>query len=145
MSKLRPKDLANYRMQQWIRQGKYCPLCFLFIDYQDAVLDHDHKAGHLRAVLHRSCNHAEGSVKNWAKRSKSPTVEAFLANVLAYWNTDFSMHPRHPTHQSLMEKRVKELEAKLKKGARRVPMERWANELALLKLTIKGDLNCNTP
>ena len=50
------------------KQGGCCGLCHRHIEPQDAVLDHDHSTGRVRAVLHRGCNSLEGKMTNAIKR-----------------------------------------------------------------------------
>lgn len=79
-----------------LKENPICPLCHEIIEPDEAALDHCHDTGHVRRVLHRSCNHAEGVVKKAIRRSRSRSPEEFLANLLCYWDTDFSANPIHP-------------------------------------------------
>jgi len=90
------------------QQGK-CPLCGLPLEI-DAVLDHDHASGDVRAVLHRWCNSVLGRIENWPRRvGKGVAPLAFLANALAYLE-HHAAHPsgvKHPTFKTPDEKRTR--------------------------------------
>lgn len=69
--------LSRTSMRAWAArhlktvQMNLCPLCGEFIDLRikgEGVIDHNHKTGEIRGVLHRSCNAAEGKVTNAAAR-----------------------------------------------------------------------------
>lgn len=61
MAKSAVSAIRNAQLQ---RQNFKCPLCLETIATDDAVLDHCHKTGSNRAVLHRGCNAALGKVEN---------------------------------------------------------------------------------
>ena len=75
-----------------VEQNNLCPLCGQFIDLRikgEGVIDHDHKSGEVRGVLHRSCNAAEGKISNaaarWGAKQSSPeAVAAYLERVVLY-------------------------------------------------------------
>jgi hypothetical protein len=98
MNKLRPVDVAAYRQRLLKKQRYICPLCKDKIRPEEAALDHDHKSGHIRAVLHRNCNGIEGRVINWTRRVGRTDPESYLRNLLKYWKRDYSHHPLHPNH-----------------------------------------------
>ena len=93
------KEIKDYRLAQLKRQRHKCPLCGERIEEAEATLDHCHVTGHVRKVLHRSCNAAEGKILHWAKvRSRGDDHILFLRNLIKYWKSDFSDTPVHPTH-----------------------------------------------
>ena len=97
--KLKTSEIKGYREQQLKKQRGICPLCKTAIKPEEATLDHCHKEGHVRQVLHRSCNGAEGRILSWAgKRSRGDDPVEFLRAVIRYWQKDFSKNPLHPTH-----------------------------------------------
>lgn len=113
---LKQKDLSDYRQQLWKDQSGMCPLCYKYIPYEKAVLDHCHTTGHIRAVLHGNCNGAEGKVKNRAARSGIGYV-AFLESLLSYWSKyygDNLIHPKHLSKEQKEIKRIKKVISKLK-------------------------------
>lgn len=94
-------------------QQGLCLVCMKPIDITvkgEAVLDHCHQTGHVRGVLHRSCNSALGKMDNalgrWAAKSmKYEDIMPILANVLSYYNM-----PKHEiiyhSHKSEDDKRA---------------------------------------
>lgn len=107
MLRIKPSELKKFRTDQWERQNKICPLCSKEILPEESVMDHDHKNGNVRRVLHRSCNMVEGKILSYCKRSKSDDPVDFLQNLIRYWQTDFSSEPEHPGHQNEIIKRFK--------------------------------------
>ena len=113
--KLRPKDLAAYRLEMLKKQGFQCPLCLNQIAPEEACLDHDHDTGHIRFVLHRSCNSAEGRILSWAKRSRADDKYEFLKNLYDMHRKDYRSNPIHPTYLTPNEKEIKKLKKHQKK------------------------------
>jgi hypothetical protein len=74
------------------------------------VLDHDHKGGHIRAVLHRGCNALLGRIENNAPRHglKTEQLINFLTGAARY--IDVHQENRtgliHPTHKTAEEKEI---------------------------------------
>jgi len=93
---MKHREIADYRNAQLIEQNYICPLCELPIDPKQAALDHCHKTGMIRMVLHNNCNGLEGRLNKWANRSKADK-KVFMQNVLDYWDIEFDnpIHPRH--------------------------------------------------
>lgn len=96
---LKTSEIKTYREAALKRQKGICPLCGLDILVEEATLDHCHVTGHVRKVLHRSCNSAEGKILHWAgARSRGDDPKLFLRNLLKYWEGKYSTHPIHPRH-----------------------------------------------
>ena len=116
--RIKQSELKSWRDKFLHEQFNYCLLCGRKIE-SDPVLDHCHDTGHLRGVLHRQCNHAEGRIKDWIKRTGKETVPFdFLLRLAGYINQDYSKNPIHPTHKTEQEKeilRLKRLRSKVKK------------------------------
>lgn len=103
---LTTNKIKPYREKRLEEQGGICPLCGLEIEDGQATLDHCHDSGHVRQVLHRSCNGAEGRILSWAgQRSKGDNPVEFLHNLLDYWSQDYSSNPLHPSHGKPKRKR----------------------------------------
>ncbi len=111
---LKQKDLADYRESEWTEQNGICPLCSKPIYPGQAVLDHDHKTGHCRAVLCRNCNGQEGRVKTQAARAGIGPL-AFLKALVRYWEADYSHKPIHPKHKSEEQKEIQRIKKKISK------------------------------
>lgn len=104
------KELRQLKVKE---QGYKCPLCKEHLKQDDAVLDHCHETGHVRQALHRSCNAAEGRVKEWAgKRSRGDDPIQWLLNLIKYWGQDYTSNPLHHTHGA---KRKKKRRPRMKK------------------------------
>jgi hypothetical protein len=125
--KLKTTQVKQYRETQLAHQNNCCALCGEAID-QDAVLDHDHKTGLLRQVLHRGCNSLLGKIENSLPRSRVDIrrLEGIAHNLIAYIKTQHTqvLHPTHLTKEERNEKlarkrkqnRKKQKEAKASKA-----------------------------
>lgn len=112
--RIKQSEVAGIRERMLKEQDGICPLCGYLIE-TDAVLDHDHTTGHIRGVLHRQCNHAEGRVLDWIKRTgKRVNPLEFIKRLRAYWSTDFSENPYHYTHVTEVEREIKRLKKQRK-------------------------------
>lgn len=118
IGRIKQSELKAWRDKFLHEQFNYCLLCGRKIE-SDPVLDHCHDTGHLRGVLHRQCNHAEGRIKDWIKRTGKDNVPYdFLLRLAGYIIKDYSKNPIHPTHKTEQEKeilRLKRLRNKVKK------------------------------
>lgn len=63
MIQLKPKDVKQTREALHKSQGFSCALCGKPLLPNEAVLDHDHKSGAIRASIHRACNSALGAIE----------------------------------------------------------------------------------
>ena len=103
---LKSREIKEFREELLQQQGNICPLCEEEICEGEATLDHCYDTGRVRAVLHRSCNGAEGQIKKWAgQRSKGDNPSLFIKNLLLYWDTDWRTNPFHPKHGKPITKR----------------------------------------
>lgn len=103
MTKLKHKEIAVWRTKLLELQNNLCPLCNTVILPDQSSLDHCHKSGHIRMVLHRSCNGVEGRISRFLRMQPCGDREVFLLNLIEYWKTNamgvFEMNPIHPTHK----------------------------------------------
>ena len=111
MIKLKTTQIKQYRETQLQHQDQKCALCGEDIDL-DAVLDHDHKTGLIRQVLHRGCNSLLGKIENSMPRSRVDIrrLEGIAHNLIAYLKTTHTeiLHPTHKTpEEKLMKKKKK--------------------------------------
>jgi hypothetical protein len=98
--KLKHTQVREYRLEQLTAQNNSCALCGELIT-DDAVLDHDHKSGMLRKVLHRGCNSLLGKIENNMPRSKMSMdrLAVFAERLLDYIKTQHTdiIHPTYKT------------------------------------------------
>ena len=91
-------------------QNGNCAICGQPIEAGKEVLDHCHKTGVVRGVLHRGCNSMLGVIENNAPRyelTNPVRMERFLRNLTAYRRAYTSVtNPLiHPTFKTVDEKR----------------------------------------
>lgn len=107
MRRLTNGDIRPYRGAQLKRQNGICLLCSRPIE-EDPVLDHDHKSGECRGVLHRGCNAMLGKIENAMLICKIDIdlLPIYLANVTGYIQNAKCgvLHPKHKTED---EKRIR--------------------------------------
>ena len=84
--RLKLTEIKKYREQELKKQNGLCLLCREPIDVKEAVLDHCHKTGYIRGVLHRGCNAFLGKVENNLKRNRIDEIrlESILKNLSKY-------------------------------------------------------------
>jgi len=113
MIRLKPKDIKALREQLLIQQDRLCGLCNEPLHPDEAVLDHNHKTGQIRKVLHRGCNVLEGVIANNSIRNKisKDRLLKICMNLITYINTA-EIDLLHPNHRTAEEKKAK---AKLKR------------------------------
>lgn len=99
MTRLTYTAVKTYREEQLVAQAYHCALCNEPI-VDDAVLDHDHKTGLLRKVLHRGCNSMLGKIENNMPRSRITIerLEAMCRNLVQYISTEHT-DITHPTYK----------------------------------------------
>lgn len=116
--RLKASEVAKQRANMLIAQGGKCKLCKLPVNPTEAALDHCHKTGHCRGVLHRGCNAMLGHIENNMPRHKLTSMAklaAFLQTIPAYINADYSDQPLHHTYRTDEEKRLRR-NAKVRKA-----------------------------
>lgn len=120
MRRLTTSELKVIRQQFQITQQNRCAICQGPISTkpgQDPVLDHDHKTGAVRAVLHRSCNALLGKVENNSARFGVRDIAAFCQGTAKYlmrYQTNIT-GLIHSTHLTEDEKRIKRNKAAVKR------------------------------
>ncbi|MSW53299.1 MAG: hypothetical protein F2817_20735 [Actinobacteria bacterium] len=95
-SLLKTSGIKDYREKQLRTQQYICPLCARIIALSDSALDHCHKTGKIRKVLHRWCNAVLGRVENWSGRSGIDKIQ-FLKAVVHYLEAPQTT-VEHPSH-----------------------------------------------
>jgi hypothetical protein len=107
LTKAKPKDIRPLREQFLKEQLGLCALCQEPVDIDQAVLDHCHRTGYLRSVLHRGCNCYIGAMENNLQRNLiTPSrLKEILANFDQYRTQTKPI--LHPSHLSPEEKRLR--------------------------------------
>ena len=106
MIKIKASEVRGLREAQLKKQRGICPLCKVKIELDQAAYDHCHQTGHLRMVLHRTCNSVEGKIHNWMRWIGGRTDKvSFLKNLIKYYQKDFSENPIHHTHGRIKRRR----------------------------------------
>ena len=123
MVKIKQKDIRVLREQYYAEQNGLCALCFEHMDPFESVLDHDHKTGQLRGVLHRGCNAYIGSMENNLARNRISTnrLSLILINFMSYISTHKPI--RHPTHLT-PEERIERTRLRAKKRKKQLKDQR---------------------
>ena len=118
MQRLKPSEVAKTRQEILKKQNNHCALCHQVIAEGEAVLDHCHKTGQIRGVLHRGCNAFEGTIVNALPRNLI-TVQRLsnILNNLVHYQKQLKplLHPTHRTpeeRQLRSKKRAKAQRAK---------------------------------
>lgn len=110
LTKLKPKDIKPLRDQILQEQHGLCAICYEPIKPTEAVLDHCHATGYIRAVLHRGCNAFIGHIENNQKRNliTAQRLERILANYQIYVNSHrLWVHPTYRTPEERRERAKK--------------------------------------
>lgn len=118
--KLKYSEVKQYREKMLKEQNNLCGLCGEHLDLEEAVLDHDHKTGLIRKVLHRGCNSLEGKIVNNMPRSRVDIrrLEGIARNLVNYLTTQHT-DIRHPTHKTPEERKMGRGRGKGKKPPKR--------------------------
>ena len=119
LNKIRPKDIKELRELYLREQLGLCALCKEPVAVEDAVLDHCHRTGLLRSVLHRGCNCYIGSMENNLSRNR--ITPSRLANILANFEryrilTKTIYHPSHRTPEERKARAKKRAKIRRKKA-----------------------------
>ncbi|WWO60243.1 recombination endonuclease [Xanthomonas phage SB3] len=106
--KLKAAQVRGVRVSMLQKQGGKCALCGTPCSADQAVLDHDHSTGAVRAALHRGCNSLLGKLENNAARYGVRDIGVFSNGVAQYLrihsvNVSGYIHPLHKTDE---EKRI---------------------------------------
>jgi len=102
LERLKVTRLPAFRNELLAKQGGKCAICQLPCSTGQAVLDHDHSTGAIRATLHRGCNALLGKIENNHKRYGVPNLSACLQGVGKYiqrhsTNVTGMLHPTFKT------------------------------------------------
>lgn len=123
--KLKASEVAEWREHNLNRQGGRCALCHLPCTPGEAVADHCHSSGAMRAVLHRGCNALLGKIENNHKRYGLKNVAAFLNGAAAYLQAHATNRTGliHPTYKDAEAKRLlRNKRARLARARKKEPV-----------------------
>lgn len=94
---IKQKELREFRKNQWEKQDKKCPVLNQKVDFENTVVDHQHKkksdpagkngGGLIRGVLQTQANAMEGKIANTFKRmglGNFITLPEYLRNLADY-------------------------------------------------------------
>ncbi len=117
--KLRYSEIKPFRDQLLVKQQGCCALCGEIVA-GDEVLDHDHKTGKIRQVLHRGCNSLLGKIENNLARNRVTAVRLrhFSANLIKYIEQEYE-DIVHPTYLTKEERKMKGYKKKKGGGKRK--------------------------
>jgi len=98
--KLKYSEVKPLREKLLIEQTGCCALCQEPV-IDDAVLDHDHKTGLIRGVLHRGCNAMLGKIENNMPRNRVniERLSKLADNLINYLVADAKSEFLHPTYK----------------------------------------------
>lgn len=122
--RLKTSEVREYRLKTLEEQGYHCALCGEPLEAAEAVLDHDHKSGYVRGVLHRGCNALEGKIANSLAMNKisAERLQSILNNYIFYTNQHHTV--LHPTHRTPEEKRLRAKKRRSRATKRRTTANR---------------------
>ena len=143
--KLPRSSMRAWSIGQIRKQDGLCPICKKPINLQvmgnksDYVVDHCHETGLIRAVLHRSCNAAEGKVTNaagrWgAKGTDYALVIPYLRSMVEY----LEYHRDNPSNLIYPDHKTDEQKAEAKRAK-----ARKASALSRAKAKLKANKELN--
>jgi len=104
--KLKYNQVKPHRELLLEQQDYKCALCGDSIN-GDAVLDHDHKTGKIRRVLHRGCNCLLGKIENNLPRNKVTLgqLAVICQNLVKYLEEEYE-DVVHPTYRTQEERKM---------------------------------------
>lgn len=106
MRRLKHAEVATVRTTMLADQRNLCGVCGTPVTSRP-VLDHDHRTGAVRGVLHAGCNSLLGKLENNAARYGVRDIGVFTNGVAVYLRKHMVNITGllHPTHKSEDEKR----------------------------------------
>lgn len=142
--RIKATEIKEYRDKMYYEQKGICMLCGLKMTPKESVLDHCHRTGAIRGVLHTSCNGAEGRIQGAIFRSRAGNLPKdlvdFVKRLSVYWSKDYSKNVLHPKHLIPEEKELKRMQ-KYKRGLKTVQAkQRQDVKIEELKKVIKTKL-----
>jgi hypothetical protein len=116
VTQIKLSQVAEVREQLLQQQTGLCALCQEIVEPGKAVLDHDHKSGLIRGVLHRGCNALEGTIANSLPRNL--ITPARLAKIFQNWD-QYHANPADLLHPGYRTAEQRKIRAKKRAKARK--------------------------
>lgn len=106
MRRLKHSECHSLKLRLWEQQKHLCPLCNRKIEMHDSVLDHDHRNGMIRSVMHDRCNRALGFIE-WSLQHID--AKTFFSNICKFLEAHQKSPTQliHPRHARLTEEKTK--------------------------------------
>ena len=125
--RLKQREVKPLREKLLKDQTGCCALCQQPV-IDDAVLDHDHKTGEIRGVLHRGCNALLGKIENNMPRNRVDLgrLSKIAENLIKYLTADPKSEFLHPTHRT-KEERYEKLARKRKQNREKQKRQKQAS------------------
>lgn len=130
--KIKQSDVADLRAKMLSEQAYRCALCGHSLDPSEAALDHCHKTGRVRGVLHSSCNILLGKVENFVGRYgqkllKYGRLSDALHEMHTYMVASYNHNPLHYKHKTEEDKLLSKYRRLLKRSKRNETKEKYRN------------------
>ena len=104
--RLKYTQVKEHRAHLLEHQGQQCALCGDIVPQEEAVLDHCHKTGKIRQVLHRGCNCLLGKIESNLVRNKVTLqrLNTFAGNLINYLQQEYAdvVHPTYKPKETIM-------------------------------------------
>jgi hypothetical protein len=122
--KLKHSEIKEFRDFILKTQDHRCALCGGSLSASNAALDHCHKTGRVRGVVHPDCNILLGKIENYVNRQgqsmkRRGALPLFLRAVYKYMITDYRQNPFHPKHLTPTERKIKLYRKRLRTAKRK--------------------------
>ena len=119
--KLKTVQVTKTRLLLLEKQCGNCALCHLPLLKNEAVLDHDHETGLVRASIHRSCNSGLGAIER-VGRYGIKDILRFARGAAEYLELHQIDQTRiiHPSHFTKEEKIVRAKEKKIRAKKKKI-------------------------
>lgn len=135
--KIKQSDVATLRSAKLSDQNGKCGICGHTVRKRDAALDHCHRSGRVRGVVHKDCNILLGKVENFTSRYGRRMITEgrladFLDNCSWYMHRDYEHNPlhwKHKTDEDKLRLKYKRLLRRSKRAETKAKYRRLLEEL----------------
>ncbi len=134
------------RDRMYKEQEGVCAICGLHMTPSQAVLDHSHSTGRVRAVLHRCCNSGEGKMVSLLRRffnhvdiEEISEIDTLMNDLHYHWfQKDYSNMPYHPSHKFPEHRAIARLRKEVKGAKLQKTKDRKKAQIKELQELIKA-------